>query len=91
MHRSLTIRLMSLLKLHSYPYFYMVDKDEGRTAVTMSSKNHAGSIKGTPEIHKSYIIAASYVEQDQIAPGIPFCTESRLSLIFHFFLNSKNH
>jgi hypothetical protein len=30
----------------------MEDGDEGQTAVTMSSKNHAGSIKGTPEIHK---------------------------------------
>ncbi|MDR3653389.1 MAG: DUF362 domain-containing protein [Paludibacter sp.] len=41
----------ALLKLHSYPYNYMEDGDEGQTAVTMSGKNHAGSIKGTPELH----------------------------------------
>ena len=42
---------LALLKLHSYPYNYMEDGDEGQTALTMSSKNHAGSIKGTPELH----------------------------------------
>ena len=42
---------LALLKLHSYPYNYMEDGDEGQTAVTMSGKNHAGSIKGTPELH----------------------------------------
>lgn len=41
----------AMLKLHSYPYNYMEDGDEGQTAVTMSGKNHAGSIKGTPELH----------------------------------------
>lgn len=42
---------LALLKLHSYPYNYMEDGDEGQTAITMSGKNHAGSIKGTPELH----------------------------------------
>jgi hypothetical protein len=42
---------LALLKLHSYPYNYMEDGDEGQTALTMSGKNHAGSIKGTPELH----------------------------------------
>lgn len=42
---------LALLKLHSYPYNYMEDGDEGQTALTLSSKNHAGSIKGTPELH----------------------------------------
>ena len=42
---------MAMLKLHSYPYNYMEDGDEGQTAVTMTGKNHAGSIKGTPELH----------------------------------------
>ena len=42
---------MALLKLHSYPYNYMEDGDEGQTAITMNGKNHAGSIKGTPELH----------------------------------------
>lgn len=42
---------LALLKLHSYPYNYMEDGDEGQTAMTMSGKNHAGSIKGTPELH----------------------------------------
>ncbi|HEY5570098.1 MAG TPA: hypothetical protein VIK42_01345 [Bacteroidales bacterium] len=42
---------MAMLKLHAYPYNYMEDGDEGQTAVTMTGKNHAGSIKGTPELH----------------------------------------
>ena len=42
---------LALLKLHSYPYNYMEDGDEGQTAVTMTGKNHAGSIKGTVELH----------------------------------------
>jgi hypothetical protein len=42
---------MPLLKLHSYPYNYMEDGDEGQTAMTMTGKNHAGSIKGTAELH----------------------------------------
>jgi hypothetical protein len=42
---------MAMLKLHSYPYNYMEDGDEGQTALTMTGKNHAGSIKGTSELH----------------------------------------
>lgn len=42
---------MAILKLHSYPYNYMEDGDEGQTALTMTGKNHAGSIKGTSELH----------------------------------------
>ncbi len=42
---------MAMLKLHSYPYNYMEDGDEGQTAMTMTGKNHAGSIKGTSELH----------------------------------------
>ncbi len=42
---------LALLKLHSYPYNYMEDGDEGQTALTLSGKNHAGSIKGTAELH----------------------------------------
>lgn len=41
----------AMLKLHSYPYNYMEDGDEGQTGLTMTGKNHAGSIKGTPELH----------------------------------------
>lgn len=42
---------MALLKLHSYPFNYMEDGDEGQTAVTMTGKNHCGSIRGTSELH----------------------------------------
>lgn len=42
---------MAMLKLHSYPYNYMEGGNEGQTAVTMTGKNHAGSIKGTAELH----------------------------------------
>lgn len=42
---------MAMLKLHSYPYNYMEMEDEGQTGVTMTGKNHAGSIKGTAELH----------------------------------------
>jgi hypothetical protein len=41
----------ALLKLHSYPYDNMEDGDAGQTAVTMTGKNHFGSIKGTWELH----------------------------------------
>lgn len=43
---------LAMLKLQSYPYNYMEHGDNGQTAITMSSKNHAGSIQGTPELHK---------------------------------------
>ena len=42
---------LAMLKLHSYPYNYMEHGDNGQTGITMSAKNHAGSIKGTPELH----------------------------------------
>ena len=42
---------MALLKAHSYPYAAAEGGDEGQTAVTMTGKNHFGSIKGTPELH----------------------------------------
>jgi hypothetical protein len=41
----------ALLKLHSYPYDNMEDGDAGQTAVSMTGKNHFGSIKGTWELH----------------------------------------
>ena len=43
---------LALLKLHSYPFNYMEHGDNGQTAITMSSKNHAGSIRGTGELHQ---------------------------------------
>jgi len=42
---------VALLKAHSYPYSSEEGGDEGQTAVTMTGKNHFGSIKGTPELH----------------------------------------
>ncbi len=42
---------LALLKAHSYPYAAAEGGDEGQTAVTMTGKNHFGSIKGTPELH----------------------------------------
>jgi len=42
---------LALLKAHSYPYNTMEDGDSGQTAVTLTGKNHFGSIKGTPELH----------------------------------------
>jgi hypothetical protein len=41
----------AVFKLHSYPYNYMEDGDEGQTALTMTGKNHAGSIKGPGDLH----------------------------------------
>jgi len=41
----------ALLKAHSYPYNDMEDGDEGQTALTMTGKNHFGSIQGTWELH----------------------------------------
>ena len=42
---------VALLKAHSYPYAAAEGGDEGQTGVTMTGKNHFGSIKGTPELH----------------------------------------
>jgi hypothetical protein len=42
---------VALLKAHSYPYSSEEGGDEGQTGVTMTGKNHFGSIKGTPELH----------------------------------------
>lgn len=42
---------VALLKAHSYPYSAAEGGDEGQTGVTMTGKNHFGSIKGTPELH----------------------------------------
>ena len=46
---------LALLKLHAYPampeYQYMEKGDDGQIALTMTGKNHFGSIQGTPELH----------------------------------------
>jgi hypothetical protein len=43
---------LALLKAHSYPYSGAAEGgDDGQTAITMTGKNHFGSIKGTPELH----------------------------------------
>jgi hypothetical protein len=42
---------LALLKAHSYPYAAAEGGDEGQTAITLTGKNHFGSIKGTPELH----------------------------------------
>ena len=44
---------VALLKAHSYPYASQEGGDEGQTAVTLTGKNHFGSIKGTPELHEA--------------------------------------
>jgi len=67
----------ALLKLHSYPYNYMEDGDEGQTAVTMSGKNHAGSIKGTPEIH-DYIDTKKMGTKNAYSPLVDLATSPNL-------------
>jgi len=42
---------LALMKAHSYPYASEEGGDEGQTGITMTGKNHFGSIKGTPELH----------------------------------------
>lgn len=41
----------ALLKAHSYPYNEIDGGDSGQTALTLTGKNHFGSIKGTAELH----------------------------------------
>ncbi len=41
----------ALLKAHSYPFNTREDGDSGQTAISMTGKNHFGSIKGTWELH----------------------------------------
>lgn len=59
---------LAMLKLHSYPYNYMEDGDNGQTAITMSAKNHAGSIKGTPELHR-WINSTDIQRQQHVEHG----------------------
>jgi uncharacterized protein (DUF362 family) len=43
---------LALLKAHSYPYAAAEGGDEGQTGVTLTGKNHFGSIKGASELHE---------------------------------------
>ena len=67
----------ALLKLHSYPYNYMEDGDEGQTAVTMSGKNHAGSIKGTPELHP-YLDTKNLATKNAFSPLVDLAASPNL-------------
>ncbi len=42
---------LAMLKLHSYPYNYMEMGDDGQTALTMTAKSHAGSVRAPWEMH----------------------------------------
>jgi uncharacterized protein (DUF362 family) len=42
---------VALLKAHSYPHAAAEGGDEGQTGVTLTGKNHFGSIKGPGELH----------------------------------------
>lgn len=42
---------IALIKGHSYPYATAEGGDEGQTGVTLTGKNHFGSIKGPGELH----------------------------------------
>lgn len=42
---------IALVKAHSYPYASAEGGDEGQTGVTLTGKNHFGSIKGPGELH----------------------------------------
>jgi hypothetical protein len=42
---------LAVLKAHSYPYNDMEDGDAGQTGISMTGKNHFGSIKGPYELH----------------------------------------
>jgi uncharacterized protein (DUF362 family) len=44
---------IALIKGHSYPYAAAEGGDEGQTGVTLTGKNHFGSIKGPGELHSS--------------------------------------
>ena len=42
---------VALVKAHSYPWAAFEGGDEGQTGVTLTGKNHFGSIKGPGELH----------------------------------------
>ncbi|AWI10255.1 DUF362 domain-containing protein [Ereboglobus luteus] len=44
---------LAILKNHSYPYSNMEGRDEGQTGVTLTGKNHYGSIQGPSALHKA--------------------------------------
>lgn len=68
---------LAMLKLHSYPYNYMEDGDEGQTAITMISKNHAGSIRGTAEMHE-YLNTKQKGTKDAYNPLVDLCASPAL-------------
>jgi len=59
---------MALLKAHSYPRSAMDGGDEGQTAITMTGKNHFGSIKGTPELHAAINTQQEAANPDAYSP-----------------------
>ncbi len=68
---------LAMLKLHSYPYNYMEDGDNGQTALTMTSKNHAGSIRGTAEMHE-YLNTTRKGTKNAYNPLVDLCASPNL-------------
>ncbi|MFT3780973.1 MAG: DUF362 domain-containing protein [Nibricoccus sp.] len=67
----------AILKAHSYPYNTMENGDEGQTAITMTGKNHFGSILGTPELHPD-INTAKKGTKDAYSPMVDLAASPNL-------------
>lgn len=69
---------LALLKAHSYPYNTMEDGDAGQTAVTLTGKNHFGSIRGTPELHSAINTDKEAHEQHVYSPMVDLAASPNL-------------
>lgn len=67
----------AMLKAHSYPYNTMEGGDEGQTAITMTSKNHFGSIAGPFELH-SILNTAKKGTKDAYSPMVDLAASPNL-------------
>jgi len=67
----------AMLKAHSYPYNTMESGDEGQTAITMTGKNHFGSISGPFELH-SILNTAKKGTKDAYSPLVDLAASPNL-------------
>jgi Domain of unknown function (DUF362) len=68
----------ALLKAHSYPFNTMEDGDSGQTAISMTGKNHFGSIKGTWELHAAINTSQEAAVKNAYSPLVDLAASPNL-------------
>lgn len=69
---------LAILKAHSYPRTAMDGGDEGQTGITMTGKNHFGSIKGTPELHPAISTTQEAAAKNAYSPIVDLAASPNL-------------